>query len=95
MKDYVRLDLNKPSSAGFVNAKIRVNNISNTKLDIAVLRVRYLDDKSNLIKSETIQVENIPAGRSVIVGIPDNKEASKISYGVSMVSGADVYIMKK
>lgn len=95
VRDYVRLQLINPAKQGFVNAKIKVNNTSNTKLDVAVVRVRYLDEKSNVIKSETIQVDNIPAGRSVIVGIPDNKEAAKISYGTTMISGEDVYIMMK
>lgn len=95
VRDYVRLDLNKPSTEGFVNAKIRVNNISKINLNVAVVRVRYLDEKSNVIKNETLQVENIPAGRSVIVGIPDSKSAAKISYGVTMLSGDDVYIMRK
>lgn len=95
VRDYVRLQLNNPAKDGFINAKIKVNNISNTKLDVAVVRVRYLDEKSNVLKSETVQVDNIPAGRSVIVSIPDNKGASKISYGVTMISGQDVYIMRK
>lgn len=94
IRDYVRLALDNPAKKGYENAKIRVNNISNTNLDVAVVRVRYLDANSKLIKSETIQVDNIKAGRSVLVSIPDNKNADKISYGTTMISGDDIYIMQ-
>lgn len=93
--DYVRLSLNNPAKKGYANAKIKVNNVSKSDLNVAVLKVRYLDAKGNVLKSETIQVDNIKAGRSVIVGIPDHKTAEKISYGATMVSGDDVYIMRQ
>lgn len=93
--DYVALSLNKIPDKEIKGIRLNVKNISSQALNIAVVDVSYLDPNGNVIRGETLQAENIGAGKSVSVKVPNEKKAANISYKVSLISGDSVYLMGK
>lgn len=93
--DYVALSLNKIPDKEIKGIKLNVKNISSQPLNIAIVDVSYLDTNGNIIRGETLQAENIGAGKSISVKVPNDKKAANISYKVSLISGDSVYLMGK
>lgn len=93
--DYVNMSLNKTPDNGIRNVKINVQNISKEDLNIAVIEVKYYDATGTFIKGETLQTGKIAAGKSVSLKVPNSKDASRISYKASLISGDNVYLMGK
>lgn len=93
--DYVALSLNKIPDKEIKGIKLNVKNISDQSLNIAIVDVSYLDTDGKVIRGETLQAENIGAGKSVSIKVPNEKKAANISYKVSLISGDSVYLMGK
>lgn len=93
--DYVALSLNKIPDKEIKGIRLNVKNISSQPLNIAIVDVSYLDSDGKVIRGETLQAENIGAGKSVSVKVPNEKKAANISYKVSLISGDSVYLMGK
>lgn len=93
--DYVALSLNKIPDKEIKGIRLNVKNISDQPLNIAIVDVSYLDTDGKVIRGETLQAENIGAGKSVSVKVPNEKKAANISYKVSLISGDSVYLMGK
>ena len=93
ISDYVGLSLNKTPEPGIKNVKIKVHNTSKEDLNIAVVEVKYFDKDGKFIQGETLQTGKIGAGKSVTLKVPSSKNAEKISYKVSLISGDNVYLM--
>lgn len=91
--DYVGLSLNKTPEPGIKNVKIKVHNTSKEDLNIAVVEIKYFDKEGKFIQGETLQTGKIGAGKSATLKIPSSKNAEKISYKVSLISGDNVYLM--
>ena len=91
--DYVNLSLNKTPEPGIKNVKIKVNNTSGDDLNIAVIEIKYFDKTGKFIQGETLQTGKISAGKSATLKVPSSKNAEKISYKVSLISGDNVYLM--
>lgn len=95
ISDYITMSLNKVPENGIRNVKIQVHNTSNESLNIAIIEVRYFDAAGKFIKGETLQTGKIEAGKTATVKIPNSKEANRISYKASLISGDNVYLMGK
>lgn len=93
INDFVALSLNKLPNKEVRNIKIRIKNISDQSLNIAVIDVKYLDANGNMLTGETLEANNIGAGKTVTVRVPNNKEAANITYKVSLISGDSLYLM--
>ncbi|SDZ84403.1 hypothetical protein SAMN05192529_102290 [Arachidicoccus rhizosphaerae] len=93
--DYVDLSLNKTPEAGIKNVKIKVHNTSSDDLNIAVVEIKYFDKDGKFVQGETLQTGKIGAGKSATLKVPSSKNAEKISYKVSLISGDNVYLMGK
>lgn len=91
--DYVRLSLNQDPQPGIKNIRIQVRNTSKEDLNIAVIEVRYFDKEGKFIQGETLQTGKIDAGKATTVKVPSSKNADRISYKVSLISGDNVYLM--
>ena len=93
ISDYVSLSLNKQPEAGIKNMKINVHNSSAEDLNIAVIEVKYYDKAGKFIQGETLQSGKISAGKSTSLKVPASKDAERITYKVSLISGDNVYLM--
>lgn len=91
--DYVSLSLNKAPESGIKNIKIKVNNNSKDDLNIAVVEIKYYDKDGKFVQGETLQTGKIKAGKSTTLKVPNSKNAERISYKVSLISGDNVYLM--
>lgn len=91
--DYLNMSLNKSPDGNIKNIKIKVHNVSKEDLNIAVIEVRYYDKEGKFIKGETLQTGKIGAGKTETVKVPNSKDANRISYKASLISGDKVYLM--
>lgn len=91
--DYVSLSLNKAPEPGIKNVKIRVHNTSKDDLNIAVVEIKYYDKEGKFIQGETLQTGKINAGKTTTLKVPSSRNAERISYKVSLISGDNVYLM--
>jgi hypothetical protein len=92
---YISLSLNKIPKQGIKDIKLFVRNIGNEHMNVAVINVSYLNDKGAFIKNETLEADNIGVGKTVSVKIPEYKNAAKITYKTSLISGDSLYLMRK
>ena len=58
-----------------------------------MIDVKYLDTDGNTLAGETLEANNIGAGKTVTVKVPNNKDAVNIIYKVSLISGDNLYLM--
>lgn len=95
ISDYVSLTINKIPDKEVQGIKLNVKNVSNQPLNIAIIDVSYTDASGKIIRGETLQAENIAAGKTASVNVPNDKNAANISYKVSLISGDSIYLMRK
>lgn len=86
IKDYIAVDAYTPSPASTEGIKYRVQNISNTSVDLVMIDLQYYDATGHYIKGETVYARNLSSGESVTIPAPQNATAAKVNYKVSMVS---------
>ncbi len=84
--DFIAVDTYAPSTASAVGVKLRVQNISDVPVDMAMIDLQYYDAAGRYQTGATIYVRNIGAGQIVTVPAPDNSHAVKVNYRISMVS---------
>ncbi len=84
--DFISVDTYTPSAANAVGVKLRVQNISDVPVDMAMIDLQYYDAQGRYQTGATIYVRNIGAGQTVTVPAPDNSHAVKVNYRISMVS---------
>ena len=86
IKDYISVENYTPSKTEAAGIKYRVQNISDTPVDLVMIDLQYYDAAGHYQKGETIYVRNIAAGETITAQAPDNTKAAKINYKISMVS---------
>ena len=67
---------------GISDLEITVNNPSSSNIDKAVVEVEFLKPNGNVVKSQTVAVENISAGGAKKVVVPSSNRGVKIRYRV-------------
>lgn len=93
--DYVSVEAERPNTQTVQDAKLSVQNISDIQLDLVVIDVQYFDAANRFKNGQTIRIRDIPAGESVNIKVPDNLNAYKLRYKVSLVSAdkKNIYIV--
>lgn len=93
--DYVSVDVERPFTQTVQDARLNVENITDIPLDLVVIDLQYFDAANRFKNGQTIRIKDIPAGESINVKVPDNTNASKLRYKVSLVSAdkKNVYIV--
>lgn len=66
--------------------KLQVENISEIPVDLVVMDLQYYDASGKFKKGETVYLHNIPSGGSATIKAPDDKNSSRITYKVSLLS---------
>lgn len=84
--DYVAVEADRPYLQNIQDVKLSVQNVADIPLDLVVIDVEYFDAANRFKNGQTIRIKDIPAGESLNVKVPDNLNASKIRYRVSLVS---------
>ncbi|MEP6467652.1 MAG: hypothetical protein ABJB05_15185, partial [Parafilimonas sp.] len=77
------------------SADLKIENISDIHLDLAVVDVQYFDASGRFIKGETLYLHNLKAGKNVIVKTPKDINAQYATSKISLVSSdaANVYVI--
>jgi len=65
---------------------LKIQNISDIPVDIVMMDLQYYDANGRFEKGETVYVRNISAGQTITIAAPDNSQAAKVDYKISMVS---------
>jgi len=84
--EYVTIDADKPYAQAVQGVKLSVQNVADIPLDLVVIDVEYFDAANRFKNGQTIRIKDIPAGETLNVKVPDNLNATKIRYKVSLVS---------
>jgi len=93
--DYVTVEADRPYTQSVQDAKLNVQNVADIPLDLVVIDVQYFDAANRFKNGQTIRIRDIPAGESINVKVPDNANATKLRYKVSLVSAdkKNIYIV--
>jgi hypothetical protein len=86
MEDYVSVEADQPNQQAIQNLALNVENVTDAIVDLVVIDVQYYDQNGKFKTGQTIYVKNIPVNETVRARIPDNANASRIKYRVSLVS---------
>ena len=70
---------------GVSELEISVSNPSSVTVDKATIEVEFLKPNGNVVKSETLSVENISAGGSKKISVPSSGRGVKVRYRVVSV----------
>ncbi len=85
-EDYVSVEADQPYQQAIQNLALNVENVTDATVDLVVIDVQYYDQNGKFKTGQTIYVKNIPVNETVRAKIPDNTNASRIKYRVSLVS---------
>lgn len=88
ISDYISVSGNT-TSHNAVGVSLVVQNVSDIPVDLVMIDLQYYDGNGRFEKGETVYVRSVAAGQSVTVRVPDNTQASRVGYKVSMVSSED------
>ena len=86
VEDYVSVEADKPYQQAIQNLALNVENVTDATVDLVVIDVQYYDQGGRFKTGQTIYIKNIPVNETVRAKIPDNVNASRIKYRVSLVS---------
>lgn len=86
IKDYIHVSATQPVTNSAIGVKYRIENVSEIPVDLIMLDLMYYDANGKYKKGETVYVRNISPGQTVNLPAPDNADAAKIKYRISMIS---------
>lgn len=86
IKDYIHVNSIGTQDDGAVGVKYKIENVSQIPVELIMLDLMYYDNNGKYKKGETVYVRNVAPGQTVNVSAPDNADAAKIKYRISMIS---------
>lgn len=86
IKDYIHVNSISTPEEGAVGVKYKIENVSDVPVELIMLDLMYYDNNGKYKKGETVYVRNVAPGQTVNVSAPDNADAAKIKYRISMIS---------
>lgn len=84
--DYIKVSSTQPNEGSVAGIKYKIKNVSETPVDLIMLDLMYYDANGKFKKGETVYVRNVAPGQTVNLPAPENAEAAKIKYKISMIS---------
>lgn len=72
---------------GISGLEITVNNPSSTPVSKATVQVEFLKPNGNVVKTETLLVENISAGGAKTISVPSSSRGVNVRYKIVGVNG--------
>lgn len=83
--DYVVIR-NSNQGYGATGVQYKVENVSNTSLELVMIDLQYLDAAGRFQQGQTVYVRNIGPGATTVIKAPDNATAAKVTCKISMIT---------
>jgi len=83
-------DYRKVFLGGITDLRITVSNTSKYIIDEVVVEVSYLKNNKELIKNETVKVQNLLPGAEATVVAPDSKRGARVDYRILQVKSREL-----